>query len=104
MTILEVMERTGARDPELVRAYVNDALEEIQDMIPDKTTFIKLNVAADVRLYSFPSAMLELLGVYRRYDDAGRYVRIGRVQNVEIEEPTSSVGSLSSVVTDIVVI
>jgi hypothetical protein len=105
MTILEIMERTGARDPNLVRAWINDALEDIQDLIPDKTTWQKINVVADTRFYTLPSDMIELLGVYRRFDSQGRYIRIGRVQSLDIDEPTTSVSASTNVgVADIVVV
>jgi hypothetical protein len=97
MTILEIMERTGARNPNLVRAWVNDALEDIQDLIPDKTTWTKVNIVADTRFYTLPSNMLELLGVYRRFDSQGRYVRIGRVQSLDIDEPDSSISASTSI-------
>lgn len=102
LTILEIMERTGARDPGVVRAYVNDALQEIQRIIPDKTTYLKYNVVAGTRYYSLPSNMEELLTVYRKYDSQGRYKQIGRVQNMNLEEPSTTVSATSS--TDIVVI
>jgi len=93
------MERTGSRDPGLVRAWVNDALEDIQDLIPDKTTFTKINVTADVRLYELPSNMIELLGVYRKFDSQGRYVRIGRVQSLDIDQVDStSIGEAVDIV------
>ena len=97
MTILEVMERTGVRDFGLARAWVTDALEDIQDLIPDKTTWTKINVAAGTRFYTIPSNMIELLGVYRRYDSSGRYIRIGRIQSLDIDEPSSSVSASTSV-------
>lgn len=107
MTILEIMERTGARDFGLVKAWVNDALEDIQDLIPDKTTWRMIDVVADTRLYALPTDMIELLGVYRRYDSQGRYIRIGRVQSLDIDEMSTSVGSISTgagTVSDIVVV
>jgi len=95
--LLEVMERTGARDPGLIRAWVNDALEDIQDIIPDKTTWTKINVVSGTRFYTLPSNMIELLGVYRRFDSQGRYVRIGRVQSLDIDEPDSNVSASTSI-------
>jgi hypothetical protein len=97
MTILEVMERTGLREFGLAQAWITDALEDIQDLIPDKTTFTKINVVAGTRFYTLPSNMVELLGVYRRYDSNGRYIRIGRVQSLEIDEPSSTVSASTSV-------
>jgi len=93
MTILEIMERTGAREPGLVRAYVNDALQEIQRIIPDKTTYSKYNVVANTRFYTLPANMEELLGVYRKYDSQGRYIRIPRVADMVLEEPSSAVSA-----------
>lgn len=102
MTILEIMERTGARDPGLVRAYVNDALQEVARIIPEKTTYLKYNVVSGTRFYTLPGNMEELLGVYRKYDSQGRYKLIGRVLEINLEEPSTTVSASSS--TDIVVV
>jgi beta-galactosidase beta subunit len=102
MTVLEIMERTGLRSPGLVRAYIADALQEIQRIMPAKTTYTKYNVVAGTRLYSLPSNMETLKGVYRKFDSQGRYVKIGRVLNVQLEETSTAISYSSS--TDIVVI
>lgn len=103
MTILEIMERTGARDPGLVRAYINDALQEIQRVIPNRTTYTKINVVSGQRFYTLPATMEELLGVYRRYDSQGRYTQIGRIAVITLEEPTTAVSVSTDLSTDIVV-
>lgn len=101
MTILEIMERTGARDPGLVRAYVNDGLQEIQRIIPNKTTYVMVDVVAGQRLYSLPANMEELIGVYRKYDSNGKYIKIGRVSVIDLEELDSVVSASTALSTAI---
>ena len=103
MTLLEIMERVGSRRPEYVKALVNDALEEIADLIPERTTGEFINVVADQRFYNLPTAAIRVLGVYARYDSDGRYVRIPGVSNIILEKPTTATSSSVSDVEIIVV-
>jgi hypothetical protein len=75
------MERVGSRDSRKIIAYVKDALREVQHLIPEKTTHAKYNVVADQKTYALPANMISLLGVYRKYDDDGKYIRIGHIQH-----------------------
>lgn len=104
MTILEIMERTGARDFNLVKTYVNDALQEIQRVIPRNTTFVLYNVVAGTRFYNLPSTIERLVDVKRKYDSSGRYISIRRVVDVNIDEPATIPVSTAISSTDIVVV
>lgn len=91
MKLLEYMERTGIREPERAKVYITDALYELQSLIPDKTTGQKYNVVDGQRLYSWPSNMVRLLGVYRIYDrENGHYVRIPSIQRIDLLDELTS--------------
>jgi|SRR3989304_9264808 len=102
MKLLEVMERCGIKEPERAKVYITDALYEMQSLIPEKTTGQKINVVADQRLYSWPSNMVRLLGVYKKYDTDGKYIRIPSIQRIDlIDEITSTAAAAEE---DIIVV
>lgn len=102
MTLQEICERVGSKKINLIKTYVNDGLREIQSLIPEKTTYEKITVVADQRLYSFPANMVKLLGVYRKYDDEGKYVKIGRIAHLDLTQSASSTATDAEV--DIIVV
>lgn len=107
MKVLEVMERTGMKDTKKCIIYIRDALSEIQSLIPEKTTGQKYNVVANQRLYSFPTNMVALLGVYKKYEtDTStsniKYIRIPRVQHLDLITQLGSTAADSE--TDIIVV
>ena len=106
MTLQEVMERVGSKQPNIVRAYVNDAFREVEGLIPEATTYTLINVVADQKLYSYPNNMVKILGVYRKYrqDSSGNYtyIQIARVSNLDLTEPGSATAADAEV--DIIVI
>ncbi len=83
MTLQELMERLGSRETGKVKIYLQDAIREIGTLFPDKTTGTTIDVVADTLMYTLPTDMVKLLGVYRRYDSQGHYIRIGHVRNIE---------------------
>lgn len=89
MTLLELMERTGIREPKRIMLYVKDAVNEIQGLIPEYTSGQKINVVADTRTYDLPSNMVDLIGVYRRWDTNDRYIKIPEIQNITVITSTS---------------
>ena len=84
------MERTGMRVPERAYAYIKDGLLDLETRVPEKTKRHTLSVEANVRYYSLPSDMINLLGVYRKYDENGRYIEIPRVQNINVMQDSGS--------------
>lgn len=104
MNILEIMERTGARDFGVVKTLVNDALQEIQRIIPGRTTYTLVDVVAGTRFYTLPATMELLVDVKRKYDTQGRYISIPRVVNVNLDEPATVAESTAISSTDIVVV
>lgn len=104
MTLLEVMERVGSRQTNKIIAYVTDAMTEIAEILPEKTTYQTYNVVANQKLYSMPNNMIRLLGVYRKYDSNGKYIRIGYVTNLDIFENVSGSTAADSQAQEIVVI
>ena len=88
------MERVGSKEPNKIRAFVDDALQEIGGLIPEKTTYEFIDVEDGTKLYSLPSNMVKLLGVYRKYreDSDGNYtyVKIGRISHLDLTEAASS--------------
>jgi len=107
MKVLEVMERLGIKETKKALVLIKEGLDEIQNLIPEKTTGELYNVVANQLLYSLPSNMIKLLGVYRKYEtDTStarvKYIRIGHVQHLDIVTQISS--SATDAVDDIVVI
>ena len=103
MTLLEVMERVGSREPERVKTYITDALREIEAVIPEKTTGHMYDVVADQIYYAFPSNMVKLLGVYRKYDTSGKYILIPRIKELDIIHISSSVSTSEATETIVVI-
>ena len=90
MTVLELMERTGLRTPERAYAYIKDGLLDLQTHVPEKTKRYTFSVEKDVRYYSLPSDMVNLLNVYRKYDSDGRFIGIPRISNIQMMQDSSS--------------
>ena len=67
MTIQEIMERVGTKKANVVRAYVNDGLRELEGLIPENTTHVIYNISSGQKLYELPDNMVKILGVYRKY-------------------------------------
>jgi hypothetical protein len=86
MTILEIMEKVGVfENPKKIMAYVQDGLNEMQHKIPEKIQREFLDIVADTRYYNLPTTMIRLEGVFAKYDST-KWVRIPRIQNVDILE------------------
>lgn len=99
MTLLEIMERCGIREPELAKVYIRDAMREMQSLIPEKTTYTVFSVVTGQRNYDMPANMVKLLGVYSKYTTS-QYKRISIISNVDIveQETSTAVGSTEIVV------
>jgi hypothetical protein len=109
MKVLEIMERTGMVDLQKALAYIADGLSEMGDLIQEKTTGTSYDVVADQKLYTFPSNMIRLLGVYRKYDTDSstsrvRYIRIGRIQAIDTVDQVLGASTSVSSEDDILVI
>ena len=106
MTLQEIMERVGSKQPNVVRAYVNDGLRELEGLIPEKTTYLMYNITEGQKLYSMPDNFVTILGVYKRYraNSTGTYsyIKIPRVVNVEITDAGSATAADAEV--DIIVV
>jgi len=106
LTLQEIMERVGSKQPNVIRAYVNDGLREIEGLIPEKTTYQMYNIVEGQKLYSMPNNMVTLLGVYRKYRENSTgtysYILIPRVVNIDLTEPGSATAADAEV--DIIVV
>ena len=96
MTVLEIMERVGTQNTARTLAYIKDALDEMQERIAAKRSRVTYNIADGTRLYNYPNDFVRLLEVYRKYDENGRYIKIDRVQELNIMEDSTA----STVTTD----
>jgi hypothetical protein len=91
MTLQGLMERVGSRKANVIRAYVDDGLRELEGLIPERTTYQKYSIVADQMLYDYPTNMIRLLGVYRKWSTSeDSYIRCGRVINLDLAQPLSS--------------
>ena len=104
MTLQQVMERVGSKKSGLVRVFVNDAFRELEGLIPEDTTHALYSIVADTKLYSMPTNMVRLLGVYRKFSTSSTsvYIQIGRPAHINITEPADSTAADAG--TDIIVI
>lgn len=91
ITVLNIMEQVGSRNTKRIVQYINDGLNEIATLIPDKTDNSLIDVVADTRLYNLPSNMKKLLGVYAKADtDNDKYQRISRIENIDVLQDSSA--------------
>jgi len=98
--VQEVMERAGTKQAAKTIAYCKDALDEIQMSFPDKSERYKISIVSGVRWYSFPSDLIRLRGVFRKYDENDRFIKISRLVNVNIIEDESSATSVATTTDD----
>ena len=92
MTLLEIMERVGSKETNKIRAYINDALLEIQTRAPQSKKRLVVDVVAGQRYYSLSTDMVKLIAVYQKYPSTTtsnqRYIRISRVSGLDIVQAT----------------
>jgi hypothetical protein len=91
MTILEIMERTNARDTKLVTAFVKDAIMKIQSSTEMETKVNKQDITKNVRDYDLPVDMIAIHNVsVLDTEDDNKYKKIRRLsQEPNISEDTS---------------
>lgn len=90
MKVIEIMERTGLRSGQRAMTYIKDGLLEIGQNMPEQTKRLLFSVEDGVRFYNFPSDHVRTLGIFRKYDNDGKYIPIPRVQNIQILQDSSS--------------
>ena len=91
MTLQQIIERVNSKKVGLIRIYVDDALRELEGLIPEKTTHTKYDIVVDQKLYSMPGNMVRLLGVYRKWStDSSHYVKMSRATHINITEDAGS--------------
>lgn len=92
MKVLEVMERVGSRDVKKIVTYLKDGLLELQSYTPEKVERATIPVVSGTRLYSLPSNMVRLLGVYQNNTDGtdNKYIRIANVISHDIIQDASA--------------
>ena len=84
------MERTGLRSPNKAFAWIKDGMIEIQTRVPEQTKRYAMSVEADTRFYSFPTDMVRLLNVYRKFDSSGKYLAMARIENINMMQDADS--------------
>ena len=91
MTILEIMERTNARDTKLVTAFVKDAIMKIQSSTEMETKVNKQDITKNVRDYDLPVDMVAIHSVsVLDTEDDNKYKKIRRLaQEPNISEDTN---------------
>ena len=63
MTVLEIMERTGATDTGRAIAYIKDALEEMNIITETHVATERFDITKDQRFYDFPNDMIKVLDI-----------------------------------------
>jgi len=66
ITVLNVMERVGSSQTAKVAGYINNALNEIADVIADRILRTTIDIQSDIRFYDLPPEMKDLRGVFAR--------------------------------------
>lgn len=77
------MERVGSREPALIKALIKDAYVEMESLAPLTTGGSKISVISGTRDYALPAEMIDLLGVYQKYDENGKYIAIPEIVNLD---------------------
>tara|TARA_A100001201_G_C4076589_1_gene197529 strand:+ start:372 stop:644 length:273 start_codon:yes stop_codon:yes gene_type:complete len=82
MKFQEFMERVGTTNEGYTKAYLKDAMREINMMIEDNVVSSKADITKDQRFYSFPDDFISLKNVMV-YDSANaKYEKIQRTLDV----------------------
>ena len=103
MTTLELMERIGyLENPNKVLAYVQDAFDEIETLCEETISRELLDIEADTRYYNLPTTAINVLGVYRKFNDDNQYIRIPEILNPDVIDQASE--STASSEDDIIVV
>ena len=85
LTLLQVMEEVGSRQTGRIASYVNDGLKELGGLIPNNVQRTKIGIKAGTRLYSLPTNVQKIRGVFQKYDNNNdKYIRIGRIKELDI--------------------
>ena len=90
MNILEIMERTGVRDTNLVIAYIRDAVNQMQSSTDVEIATEKTNIVDGTRSYPVPVTMVGLLSVSILNTNTDTYERIPRLVGDPVMESDES--------------
>lgn len=94
MKVLEIMERAGTiTSAKKIIAYVNDGLDAIARIVPEKVTRQYINVVAGTRYYALTTDIAKILGIYRKKNTTDtssttKYIRIPLITTPEVVEST----------------
>ena len=84
MTVLEMMERSGMKNPTLTVAFIKDAINLMQSQVDVHTATWKTNIADGTREYPFPANMIRLKSVSIKDTTDSKYKRIRRLTHSPI--------------------
>ena len=85
MKVLELMERVGSSDTELVIAWVKDAINVLQSNYTDSLTASKQNIVKNQRDYDLPVGFVSLHSVsILDTEDDNKYKSIRRISGDHI--------------------
>ena len=85
MKVLELMERVGSSDTELVIAWVKDAINVLQSNYTDSLTASKQNIVKNQRDYELPVGFVSLHSVsILDTEDDNKYKSIRRISGDHI--------------------
>ena len=85
MTVQEIMERVGSKEPTLIMAYLKDAIHLIQSNTKEKIKVNKQNILNasdnDDNVYRLPADMIAIENVSILDTSDSRYKRIKRISS-----------------------
>ena len=88
MTVREIMERTGSKNPTLTIAWIKDAINLIQSTSAEKIKVTKRDIIKSVNsedhIYELPADLISLVKVTIKDTSDAKYKKIKRI----IQEPS----------------
>tara|TARA_R100001594_G_C4043731_1_gene263740 strand:- start:1680 stop:1958 length:279 start_codon:yes stop_codon:yes gene_type:complete len=86
MTVQEIMERVGSKEPTLVIAWIKDAIHLIESNTKENLKVQKSNIIDGIREYPLPVDMVSIKTISVKDTSDNKYKTIKRIVN----EPTVS--------------
>ena len=84
MTVQEIMERVGSKEPTLIMAYLKDAIHLIKSSYPEEIRVDKQNIIDGESEYILPYNMIQLKSISIKDTNDKKYKQIRRLASKPI--------------------
>ena len=89
MTVQEIMERVGSKEPTLIMAYFKDAIHLIKSSANEDSKVVKYNIIDGERDYLLPQDLVAIKSISIYDTNDKKYKKIQRiVQDLIVKEDT----------------